>query len=112
MTRFTHPALDDVPLASVLHALSEPARLAIVRRLDEDAKAGGGGLSCLQGACAGMPRATVSNHHAVLRSAGLVEGRKQGTSVIHRLRRDEVDARFPGLLDAILAAGQGESALQ
>ena len=112
MTRFAHPNLADVPLASILHALAEPARLAIVRRLDEDASAGGKGLSCAQGACAGMPRATVSNHHAVLRAAGLVEGRRQGTSVIHRLRRDEVDARFPGLLDALLAAGRIDAGMQ
>lgn len=104
MSRFTHPRLEDVPLASVLHALSEPARLRIVRRLDEDRRKGGSGLSCCEGACEGMPRATISNHYAVLRGAGLAEGRREGVSVIHRLRRDDIDRRFPGLLDAVLEA--------
>ncbi|RZV52785.1 MAG: transcriptional regulator [Sphingomonadaceae bacterium] len=104
MTHFTHPILDDVPLAAVLHALAEPARLKMVERLDADLKGGGEGLSCGEGACEGMPRATISNHFSVLRAAGLVEGRKQGVAVIHRLRREEVDKRFPGLLDAVLSA--------
>jgi DNA-binding transcriptional ArsR family regulator len=46
MTRFTHPNLNDVPLASVLHALSDPTRLAIVRRLNDDLGAKGEGLAC------------------------------------------------------------------
>ena len=46
----------------------------------------------------------MSNHFAVLRGAGLIESRKQGTMVINRLRRGEIDERFPGLLDAVLQA--------
>jgi DNA-binding transcriptional ArsR family regulator len=101
MARFIHPNLNDVPLASVLHALSDPTRLAIVRKLDEDLSKGEG-LACNCASPEELPRATVSNHFTVLRSAGLVESRKQGTMVINRLRRQEVDARFPGLLDAVL----------
>src|SRR5919204_3770067 len=104
MTRFIHPNMQDVPLASVLHALSDPMRLAIVRKLDENRGAEDDGLSCSCAAPEGLPRATMSNHFTILRNAGLIEGRKQGTMVIHRLRRDEVDRRFPGLLDAVLRA--------
>jgi DNA-binding transcriptional ArsR family regulator len=104
MTRFTHPNLNDVPLASVLHALSDATRLEIVRRLDTDLENRGKGLACNCAAPEGLPRATTSNHFTILRSAGLIEGRKEGTKVIHRLRRDEIDARFPGLLDAVLNA--------
>jgi DNA-binding transcriptional ArsR family regulator len=104
MAQFTHPSLKDVPLASVLHALSDPTRLAIVRKLDEQRQVQGEGLSCSCAAPEGLPRATMSNHFTVLRNAGLVEARKQGTMVIHRLRRKDVDARFPGLLDAVLNA--------
>jgi DNA-binding transcriptional ArsR family regulator len=103
MTRFVHPNLHDVPLSSVLHALSDPARLAIVRTLDRDCEAKGGGLSCGCAAPA-IPKATVSNHFSILRSAGLIESRKEGTNVINRLRRRELDDRFPGLLDAVLHA--------
>jgi DNA-binding transcriptional ArsR family regulator len=51
-----------------------------------------------------LPRATISNHFTILRGAGLIEAHKEGTKVIHQLRRAEIDARFPGLLDAILGA--------
>jgi DNA-binding transcriptional ArsR family regulator len=104
MTRFTHPNLSDVPLASVMHALSDPTRLAIVRKLDDDREQRGEGLACNCAVPEGLPRATTSNHFTILRAAGLIHGRKDGTKVIHRLRRDEVDARFPGLLDAVLGA--------
>lgn len=102
MTRFIHPDLKDVPLASVLHALSDPTRLAIVRRLHLDG--GCQGLACAAAAPEELPRATTSNHFTMLRSAGLIESRKQGVMVINRLRRSEVDSRFPGLLDAVLRA--------
>lgn len=104
MAPFTHPNLKDVPLAGVLHALSDPTRLAIIRKLDKDRAVEGEGLSCSCAAPEGLPRATTSNHFTILRNAGLVEARRQGTMVIHRLRREEVDARFPGLLDAVLRA--------
>ena len=104
MARFIHPSLKDVPLESVLHALSDPTRLAIVRRLDDDLKDRSEGLACNCAAPGELPRATMSNHFTVLRSAGLIESRKRGTMVISRLRRVEIDARFPGLLDAVLHA--------
>jgi DNA-binding transcriptional ArsR family regulator len=102
--RFIHPNLNDVPLASVLHALSDPTRLAIVRRLDEDGERKGEGLACNCAVAEEMPRATVSNHFNVLRSSGLIESRKDGTRVVNCLRRADIVARFPGLLDAVLAA--------
>lgn len=104
MSRFIHPRLEDVPLSSVLHALSDPYRLAMIRRLEADRAGEGSGLSCAEGACSDLAPATMSNHYTVLRNAGLVRARKEGVRVIHTLRRDEIDARFPGLLDAVLAA--------
>lgn len=106
MSRFIHPRLDDVPLASVLHALADPSRLAIVRELARDADNGGNGLPCAATA-PDLPRATMSNHFSVLRAAGLIESRKQGVHVINRLRREEVERRFPGVLEAILAVAPG-----
>jgi DNA-binding transcriptional ArsR family regulator len=104
MARFIHPNLQDVPLASMLHALSDPTRLAIVRRLNADLD-NGEGMACNCAAPDELPRATVSNHFTILRSAGLIESRKEGTKVVNRLRRGDVDARYPGLLDAVLRAG-------
>jgi len=104
MARFIHPNLNDVPLASVLHALSDPTRLAIVRRLNEDGERNGEGLACNCAVAEDLPRATVSNHFNVLRGAGLIESRKDGTKVVNCLRRGDLEARFPGLLDAVLNA--------
>ena len=100
MDRFIHPDLKDVPLASILHALSDPTRLTIVARLNGNDE----GLACNCAAPDDLPRATLSNHFTVLRSAGLIESRKQGTKVVNRVRRADIEARFPGLLDAVLNA--------
>ena len=104
MARFIHPNLNDVPLASVLHALSDPTRLGIVRRLSDDLDGKAEGLACNCASPEELPRATISNHFTILRTAGLIESRKQGTMVIKCLRRADVEARFPGLLDAVLRA--------
>jgi DNA-binding transcriptional ArsR family regulator len=88
----------------MLHALSDPTRLEIVRRLRADLDLKGEGLACNGAVSCELPRATMSNHFTILRSAGLIESRKQGTMVINRLRRDQIDRRFPGLLDAVLSA--------
>ena len=102
MPSFIHPRLDDVPLAAALHALADPCRLAIVRRL-----AGGDELSCsAAGDCHEVPKSTLSNHFKILRAAGLIRTRPAGRDHLSTLRRDEFEARFPGLLDAVL--GQRE----
>ena len=100
----THPRIEDIELATLLHALSDPARLNIVMRLDDDRTAKGSGLACSEAACADLPRATMSHHYSVLRQAGLIESRKEGVRVCNALRRDELDRRFPGLLESVLAA--------
>lgn len=98
MASFTHPRLEDVALAAALHALADPARLAIVRRLAAD-----GELSCSAAGCMGVPKSTLSNHFKILRGAGLIRTRSAGRDHLSTLRRDEFDDRFPGLLDTVLA---------
>jgi DNA-binding transcriptional ArsR family regulator len=98
MARFTHPRLDDVPLDLALHALADPTRLAVVARLAEM-----DGLSCSATSCEGVPKSTLSNHLKTLRAAGLMETNQHGREMLNTLRRDEFNARFPGLLDAVLA---------
>jgi DNA-binding transcriptional ArsR family regulator len=85
-------------LDKVLHALSDPVRLGIVLQLSRQ-----GECSCaaLDG---GRPKSTVSHHFRVLREAGLVQTRIQGVTHLNTLRRQNLDAAFPGLLAAILAA--------
>ena len=104
MTRFTHPDVKDVSLDAVLHALADPARRAIVRALAADKACAGKGLACAQAAPTHLAKSTISNHYAVLRGAGLVRAVKEGPAVIHTLRCDEIEARFPGVLSAVMAA--------
>jgi DNA-binding transcriptional ArsR family regulator len=100
MPHFTHPRLEDVPIDLALHALADPNRLAIVARL-----AMAKGLSCSNSApCdSPVPKSTLSNHLKTLRAAGLIETTQCGREMINALRRRDFDARFPGLLDAVLA---------
>lgn len=97
MRPFKHPTAGEFVLERVLYALSDPVRLEIVRRL---AALGEASCSELDG---GRPKSSVSHHFRVLRDAGLVCTRSAGTTHINSLRREEMDARFPGLLEAILS---------
>lgn len=99
MARFTHPRLEDVPLALALHALADPNRLEMVARLSATER-----LSCADAApCSAIPKSTLSNHLKTLRAAGLIETTQSGREMINTLRRSEFDRRFPGLLDTVLA---------
>jgi len=89
------PELDAIALADVLHALSDPARLEIVRALAGEGERQCGSFDL------GLTKATRSHHFKVLREAGLTHTRVEGTARYVTLRRDELDARFPGLLDAV-----------
>ena len=95
-----HPATEDIELAQVMHALADPARLEIVARL-----AAGGGENC-RATTSGIDlhKSTVSHHYRVLREAGVTMTTVEGRARMVRLRRDALDARFPGLLDAVLNA--------
>jgi DNA-binding transcriptional ArsR family regulator len=95
-----HPTVDELELTTVLHALSDPQRLSIVRSLaeaDEPRRCGGFGLS--------VTKSTLTHHFRVLREAGVIAQEEDGTAKLNSLRRDALDGRFPGLLDAVLATG-------
>src|SRR4051795_1464193 len=93
-----HPGRAELELSSVLHALSDPARLEIVRRLADGDEPSCGMFEL------GLSKATLSHHFKVLREAGLVRTRPQGRKRLLSLRIDDLDARFPGLLNAVLIA--------
>jgi DNA-binding transcriptional ArsR family regulator len=97
---FVHPAIEDVTLESVLFALADPVRLAIIRKL----AAGGCPMNCSAAAPERLPKSTQSHHYQVLREAGLIRSERRGTEVINILRWAEVDAKFPGVIPAILRA--------
>jgi DNA-binding transcriptional ArsR family regulator len=92
------PATGDIALPAVMGALSDPVRVAIVRALAEQGEAVCGSLEL------GVAKATRSHHFRVLREAGLTHTRVEGTRRHVSLRREDLEARFPGLLEALLAA--------
>jgi DNA-binding transcriptional ArsR family regulator len=92
------PRIDEIELTTVLAALSDPIRLALVREL-----ASGGVERTCGSFDLPIVKSTATHHWRVLREAGVVAAREEGTKKFNRLRRDELDVRFPGLLDAILA---------
>jgi DNA-binding transcriptional ArsR family regulator len=95
-----HPATDEIELTAVLRTVGEPIRLEMVRALaaaDEEMPA-----RDVQGAV-GLPTSTCSYHLKLLRQAGVTRTRPAGTERFISLRRDDLDARFPGLLDVLLA---------
>jgi len=90
----------ELDLASVMHALADPSRLRMVAALD-----GGAELSCAElgeQSGVGMAKSTTTHHLWVLRDAGLIRTRHEGQRKLATLRRDEVDEKFPGLLDAVI----------
>jgi DNA-binding transcriptional ArsR family regulator len=93
-----HPSRRELELSSVLHALSDPARLEIVRRLAEGDEPSCGTFEF------GLSKATLSHHFRVLRETGVVLVRPEGRKRLLSLREDDLNARFPGLLEAILSA--------
>jgi DNA-binding transcriptional ArsR family regulator len=94
--------LDDVSLAAALHALADPCRLDIVRRLVAQDE-----LSCQSVGCGGVPKSTLSNHMKILRGAGLIQTRPAGREYLNTLRREDFEARFPGLLETVLKQQTG-----
>jgi DNA-binding transcriptional ArsR family regulator len=99
----THPSEDAVELTAVLSALAEPARLTIVRTVADCSEAGMACLDILEKSGLTATKSTMSHHYKVLREAGLVVMWWVGAKKHVRLRRELMDARWPGLLDAVLA---------
>jgi DNA-binding transcriptional ArsR family regulator len=94
-----HPNRADLDIASVLHALSDPHRLRIVKELADSAEPCPCGAFELE-----ITKSTLTHHFRVLREAGVITQRMARTSKLNSLRREDLDSRFPGLIDAVLAA--------
>ncbi|WP_406313092.1 helix-turn-helix domain-containing protein [Streptosporangium sp. NBC_01639] len=94
------PARDELRLEVVMGALSDPLRMTIVRKLlleaeDFDHTCGWFGLD--------RPKSSLTHHFRALREAGLTRQRQYGLERRSRLRIDDLNARFPGLLDLVAA---------
>ncbi len=94
-----HPERSEIELPAVLHALSDPHRLEIVRRLAEDTEPRPCGTFGFD-----ISKSTMTHHFRTLREAGVIRQERKGTTKLTELRREDLDARFPGLLEAVLAS--------
>jgi len=96
----SHPATDEIELGSVLHALSDEVRLSIVLAIDD------GGECAMGGIDVPVSKSTCTHHFKVLRDAGVIRQREVGTARMNTLRSDDLNERFPGLLDSVLGAAR------
>jgi DNA-binding transcriptional ArsR family regulator len=99
-----HPRRDELELAAVLHALSDPVRLRIVAALADAGERTCGSFDL------SVTKSTCTHHFKVLREAGVIHQRQQGTARLNTLRREDLEARFPGLLETIMSATLHDSA--
>ncbi|CAG9296797.1 ArsR/SmtB family transcription factor [Celerinatantimonas diazotrophica] len=90
--------LHDISLTDVLSALADPTRLLIIKQLKQH-----GACRCCDFKL-GLSKSTLSHHIKILYLSGIVASCHQGTSRYNILREQELQQRFPGLLNAVLTA--------
>jgi DNA-binding transcriptional ArsR family regulator len=95
--KIPHPAAAALDLATIMRTLGDPLRLEIVRLLADGRPRGCGELSTVLD----IPASTGSYHLRLLREAGVTRTRADGTQRMISLRRDDLDERFPGLVDVL-----------
>lgn len=106
-----HPSIDDVTVEGILHALSDPIRVAMYA----DIVAQECPQNCsnfLTVSDRAIPKSTLSQHFKILREAGLIRSERHGVEVHHTSRCTELEKRFPGLTRAIVTAHAIQSAGQ
>jgi DNA-binding transcriptional ArsR family regulator len=98
-----HPSLEDITVEGILHALSDPVRVAIFADIVSQ--------ECSQNCSTfltvsdrAIPKSTLSEHFRALREAGLIRGERRGVEMHNTSRCAEIEKRFPGLLLAIVNA--------
>lgn len=94
---YEHPDIDSIAIPRVLFALSEPLRLNMVRMLAERGEVDSIDLG------PDLPRSTLTHHTSLLRESGVVFVRAEGRKCMIRLRADDLEQRFPGLIGTVLA---------
>lgn len=102
-----HPSAQDLTVEGVLHALSDPVRVAIYADIV--------GVGCSQNCSSflrvsekNIPKSTLSQHFKILREAGLIRGERHGVEMRITSRCAEIEKRFPGLIPAIVDAYAGQ----
>jgi DNA-binding transcriptional ArsR family regulator len=111
MRPLLHPAVEEITVEGILHALADPVRVAIYAEIV--------GSGCSQ-ICStfvnvtnrNVPKSTLSQHFKVLREAGLIRSERRGVEMHNTSRCDELERRFPGLVSAIVGAHNTQLQLQ
>jgi DNA-binding transcriptional ArsR family regulator len=106
-----HPAIEDVTVEGILHALSDPVRVAIYADIV--------GSDCSR-TCSNflkvnnkdVPKSTLSLHFKILREAGLIRGERHGVEMLNISRCNEIDKHFPGLIRSIVGSYQLQLAVE
>lgn len=94
-----HPTIAEINLVRVLSAIGDPIRLSIVRTLSDN-----GGERAWSDLEVPIAQSTLSHHLKVLRTAGVIQSRQEGTRCFVSLRKRDLNRRFPGLLSSVLRA--------
>jgi DNA-binding transcriptional ArsR family regulator len=97
------PSVDSFDLTVILSALADPGRRTLMRALYRSTDP----IDCavlVERVGLGLSNPTISHHYRVLREAGLTRTLVEGRKRVVRVRREEMESRFPGLLDAILGS--------
>src|ERR1700758_1342249 len=108
MRPLVHPPVEGVTVEGILHALSDPVRVAIYARIVASDCA----QSCsnfLKLSERDIPKSTLSQHFKILRDAGLIRSERRGVQMHNTSRCAEVDSRFPGLIAAIVNAHKAQT---
>ena len=107
MRPLIHPAIEDVTVEGILHALSDPVRVRIFAEIaNSDCS-----QTCSSFSSVGdrsIPKSTLSQHFKALREAGLIRSERRGVEMQNTSRCTEIDRRFPGLLAAIVSAHKSQ----
>ncbi len=98
-----HPSVEDITVEGILHALSDPMRVAIFMDI-ACSKAAPNCSNFLRISDRDIPKSTLSQHFKALREAGLIRGERSGVEMHNTSRCGEIDQRFPGLIGSIINA--------
>jgi DNA-binding transcriptional ArsR family regulator len=103
-----HPSIEDITVEGILHALSDPVRVAIFSEIARS-RCSHSCSNFLTVSEKDIPKSTLSQHFKALRHAGLIRGERRGVEMLNTSRCAEIEKRFPGLISAIVSAHQVQS---
>ncbi len=103
MRPLAHPAIQEVPVEAILHALTDPVRVAIYADIvRQDCSRNCSTFLTVRDKP--IPKSTLSQHFKILREAGLIRSERKGVEMMNTSRCEEVEKRYPGLIQAIVRA--------